>query len=103
MAIRPADSCLLFRGATGLIERLSAARLNVLTHRSSTRFFYLSCCEGAVEATPEEALTSDFLGIADALLIGEVPAIVAMRSPIDDRSPKRRPQLSIANWWPEAV
>jgi hypothetical protein len=84
----PDDSCLLFPTSNGGVERLTAGRLNELTHRSPVRFFYLSCCEGAVAATPEEALSSDFLGITDALLTSGLPTIIAMRWPIDDRSAK---------------
>jgi hypothetical protein len=85
----PEDSCLLFRGPNNTIERLTANRLNALLQRSKVRFFYLSCCEGAATGMPDQLLSSDFLGITDALIIAGVPSVIAMRWPVNDRAATR--------------
>ena len=81
------SSCLFFRRAEGQqspIEMLTATELNRLVERSPIKFFYLSCCQGAVVGSSEHLLSSEFLGIAPSLLIAGAPAVLSMRWPLND-------------------
>jgi CHAT domain-containing protein len=84
----PENSSLFFRKKRQnnqlIIERLTTNRLNFLVERTRLKFFYLSCCQGAMVGTPEHLLNNDFLGITHALLVAGVPSVLAMRWPLTD-------------------
>ena len=55
-----------------------------MVERTKIRFIYLSCCQGGTAGTVDQLLSNDFLGIGHSLIVGGVPAIVAMRWPLSD-------------------
>lgn len=86
----PEDSCLFFwkrqggKSRQNSIETISATELNTLVEGSKLKFIYLSCCQGAMVGTVDQLLYNDFLGITHSLLVGGVPAVLAMRWPLGD-------------------
>jgi hypothetical protein len=66
------------------IGMLTTNQLNFYVEGTNLKFFYLSCCQGAMAGTAEHLLNNDFLGITHALLAAGVPSVMAMRWPLND-------------------
>jgi len=82
----PATSALFFwRDARRQeIRPLRASELKNRLKDTPVQFVYLSCCRGAQAGAATDLLTSDFLGVMDALLVAQVPAVLGMRWPVSD-------------------
>jgi CHAT domain-containing protein len=86
----PESSSLFFwqddRSHNDPIGMLTTNQLNFIVERTKLKFFYLSCCQGASAGASDKLRNNDFLGITHALLVGGVPAVLAMRWPLNDRT-----------------
>lgn len=84
----PENSSMFFcqagRSPSVVAEKLTTNQLNYAVRNTRLKLFYLSCCEGAKAGTSDALLNNNFLGIANALLIGGVPSVLSMRWPLND-------------------
>jgi hypothetical protein len=86
----PDSSCLFFwekpggKSQDNRITTISATELNTMVERTKIRFIYLSCCQGGTTGSAEHLLYNDFLGISHSLIVGGIPAVLAMRWPLTD-------------------
>jgi CHAT domain-containing protein len=80
---RSGEGALLFRGPQGNRESISGRHLATkIKDFSSLRLVVLNACETArASATAEHG---PFAGVAAALVLGGIPCVVAMQSPIED-------------------
>jgi len=65
-------------------EHLTASDLKDMVMKTELRFAYLSCCEGTTTGNAY----NNFLGVADALVLGGVPEVIGYRWPVADESAK---------------
>jgi hypothetical protein len=78
------EGALLFSGTDGLGEAISGRHLATkVKDFASLRLVVLNACSTALAGLEEAA--SPFGGVATALVLGGVPAVVAMQSPIADQ------------------
>jgi hypothetical protein len=71
---------LLFRGASGVAEAVSAAQLGIMLNRSGVRLIVLDACEsGRLALGPLHS-------IAPALIRAQVPAVVALQFPTPEQA-----------------
>ncbi len=82
----PANSALFFweDERRQAVRPLRAGELKNRLKDTPVQFVYLSCCRGAQAGTATDLLVSDFLGVLDALLVAQVPAVLGMRWPVSD-------------------
>jgi DNA-binding response OmpR family regulator len=74
---------------SGVVVPMTGSALAATLVGSDTRFFYLSCCEGATSGSAGAFLGDDFLGVIDALAQAGVPAVLGYRHPVGDASAVR--------------
>jgi CHAT domain-containing protein len=70
------------------IEKITATALNIYVERSNIKFFYLSCCQGAVMQIGDQTIFNDIHGFTHSLLVAGIPSILAMRWPLSDQMAK---------------
>jgi DNA-binding response OmpR family regulator len=70
------------------IKPMSASELMMLVRESDLRLAYLSCCFGAETGKTDKLLDDDFLGVSDALIQANVPAVLGFRWPVSDDGAK---------------
>lgn len=82
----PANSALFFwqDERRQAVRPLRASELKNRVKDTPVRFVYLSCCQGAQAGAATDLLASDFLGVMDALLVAQAPAVLGMRWPVSD-------------------
>lgn len=85
----PENSSVFFLNETGNAENITsiaASQINDMARASGVRGVYLSSCTGADAAPGISLAYGDFLGIMDALVVANVPSVIAMRWPLPDKS-----------------
>lgn len=82
------ENVLLFRAEDGRPDPVSGTDLaNTLADARSLRLVVLNACEsGSVAESGAGGAFSPFTGVANALVLGDLPAVVAMQHPISDRA-----------------
>jgi len=84
--VDPVNSALFFWAdeRRQAVRPLRAGELKNRLKDTPVQFVYLSCCRGAQAGAASDLLVSDFLGVLDALLVAQVPAVLGMRWPVSD-------------------
>lgn len=68
----------------GEIKAVGVREIESWLRKSSINLIYLSCCSSA-EHHPSQPLSSDFLGMANAVIGAGVPSVLGFRWPISDQ------------------
>lgn len=74
---------LFFEDEAGYAYEVMAATLAVLLHDQPPRLIFLNACQGATSSTQ-----NFFAGVAQRLVQGGIPAVIAMSAPISDTAAK---------------
>jgi DNA/RNA endonuclease YhcR with UshA esterase domain len=87
---------LLFEDGQGEVADLDARKLGNMLKSSSPRLVFLNACDTA--HLPRHRGQDPFAGVASALLMAGIPAVLAMQFPISDRA-----ALAFSEWFYQAL
>lgn len=84
---------LVFEDDEGRSRRVTAEKLRTLLSGRRLRLVFLNACEGA-----QNGRSDSFAGVAQQLVQGDVPAVVAMQFPISDNA-----AITLCQWFYQSI